>query len=62
MEESVKESVGERRHTIRWREEDWARIERAAEKLASEMHVEIDPVDLIRGASLRRADEILGAA
>jgi len=63
MEEPVKESVSDgRRHTVRWADEEWDRIERAAEKLAAEVNVPVAPVDLIRGSTMARVQEILGTA
>lgn len=61
MAETSKETAPDKVHTIRWPGESWDRIERAAEKLGAETRVEVTPVDLIRGATMHRVDEILNA-
>lgn len=61
-QDPVKSPGDYRRHTVAWRPEEWQRIQDAALRLAEEAHVDISEVDLIRGAVLRRADEILAAA
>ena len=50
------------KRSILWRPEDWTRIEEAAKRLALETHTEVSEPQLIRGAVLRRCDEILGEA
>lgn len=61
-EDAVKPVGDYRRHTVAWRPEEWQRIQDAAKRLAGDAHVDISEVDLIRGAVLRRADEVLDAA
>lgn len=51
-----------RKHTIAWKPAEWQRIKDAADRLGSNTHIEVAEVDFIRGAALRRADEILGEA
>lgn len=52
----------ERKHTVVWRGGEWDRIRQAAKKLGEETHVDIPEYELIRGAVMRRCDEILGVA
>lgn len=49
-----------RKHTLLWRPEDYDRVERAAHALGQEIHADISVPDFMRGAVLRRVDEILG--
>lgn len=59
MSDPVKPEAESRKHTVIWRAEDWDRIEQAARAIQDREHVEVSPVDLIRGATLRRVEEIL---
>ncbi len=52
---------GRRKHTLVWRPEDYERVERAAHALSQEIHAEVSVPDFMRGAILRRADEILAS-
>lgn len=49
-----------RKHTLLWKREDWERVEQAARTLGQEVHADVSVPDFVRGASLRRAEEILG--
>lgn len=44
---------------IRWDDEEWSLIERAAAKLGDQVHAPIKPQDFIRGAAKKRAEEVL---
>lgn len=49
-------------HTIKWESADWARIEKAADKLAESLGFEVTATEIIRSGARLRADQILGAA
>lgn len=49
-----------RKHTVLWKPEEWDRVEQAAKALAEQAHVAVSAPDFIRGAVLRRAEELLG--
>lgn len=61
MTDPIKANTEPRKHTVLWRPEDWERIEQAAKVISDREHIEVAPVDLIRGSTMRRVDEILGA-
>lgn len=54
--------VSTRGLTIRWHQDHWDRLERAARELSEREHVDVKVTDIIRGGALRRADEILSEA
>ncbi len=62
MERPVKTEPEEKVHAVKWRGEEWERIEAAAKALSDEQHFPVTPTDIIRSGAVRRADEILGAA
>lgn len=48
------------KHTLRWKPADFRRVEEAAKMLGDSIHAEVSVPDFMRGAVMRRADEILG--
>lgn len=50
------------KHTIVWTRADWKRIEAAAQLISEDAAVEVKIPAFIRGAVLRRCDEVLGIA
>jgi hypothetical protein len=48
------------RTTIRWSDEELERIGLAAGRLSDETHTEVTVTGLIRGAVMRRCEEVLG--
>ena len=48
------------KHTVIWPLVDWERIEKAATQVSEETHAEIEVPNFIRGAVMRRVNEILG--
>lgn len=61
MGNPVKPDAEKKKQTILWETDDWDRIERAAQVIADREHVECSPLNLIRGATMRRVEEILAA-
>lgn len=63
MNEPVKQEVTEEKvHAVKWRGEEWDRIEAAAAAMTEREHFPVSPTDIIRSGAVRRADEILGQA
>lgn len=50
----------QRIHSIRWDADDWERINRCAERLAEETHMDVGPVDVIRAATRSFCADKLG--
>jgi hypothetical protein len=48
-----------RNHAVRWKAEDWERIEEAARIKGAEEHLDLTPTDIIRSGALRFVAEIL---
>lgn len=47
-------------HPVKWKDEHWSRLVRAAETQSVIEHYTVTPTDLIRQGTMRRVDEILG--
>lgn len=47
---------------VRWKPDEWARIQEAVAALAARHQVRATAADVIRSGTLRRVEEILGAA
>ena len=47
-------------HSVRWRVEQWQRLEQAAALLGEREVLNVSVSDIIRSGAMRRADEILG--
>jgi hypothetical protein len=62
MDEPVKHETDEKVHAIKWRGQEWDRIELAAKALTDREHFTITPTDIIRSGAARRAEEILAEA
>lgn len=59
-EDGVKpDASGKVRHTIIWDAEVWERIRSALRRLEDETHIELKVPDYIRGAVLKRNEEVL---
>ncbi|MGE3176777.1 MAG: hypothetical protein AB7G23_19095 [Vicinamibacterales bacterium] len=50
-----------RKHTLLWKHEDYERVEQAAQALGQQIHADLSVPDFMRGAILKRADEVLGS-
>ena len=48
-----------RNHAVRWKAEDWARIEEAARVKGEQEHLQLTATDIIRSGALRFVAEIL---
>jgi hypothetical protein len=59
MTEPVKQESDEKVHAIKWRGEEWDRIELAARALTEREHFTVTPTDIIRSGAARRSEEIL---
>lgn len=50
------------KHTVLWLPSDWDRIAEAADRISEETHAEVEVPNFIRGAVMRRVNEVLGEA
>jgi hypothetical protein len=51
-----------RPHTVQWAVADFERVCAAAEALGRQIHADVSLPDFMRGAILRRCDEVLGVS
>lgn len=54
------ESRGPKNHPVQWSAEEWARILKAAEIWGAREHLKLGATDVIRSATNRFVDEMIG--